>query len=862
MDSVELPFRSTKTPFLILRISLSTNERELSVIGQFPFTHTINQLNNKYLQYWYNIWTRIETQYLASLQKIPMLQNYLKTALRNLWKHKLFSFINVFGLASGMLVCLLAMIDIKGAFDYDSFHPHADRTYRIITDVTANTNDEQGFATTPLPLAQDLVHNYPFVEAITRVIRIYGDVTANRKQLPVVFRAVDPGFFTVFGFKLTAGQAAIAPKTVVLTPETAERFFGKANPVGKVMEHSELGALTVTGVLTKNPVRSHLNFDMLVSISTLSSSAWQQSFTDWKHYSAGYTYVKLKSGVLMETLEAALPGLASRVTKDVRFTTEKGYTFRSQALTSLSPSREELMNATYEPPVGKLATEMGVGLLTLLLAAFNYINLTLARSLSRAREVGIRKVSGALRWQLMGQFMAESVILSVLGLGLAYLMLQLVKPMPFVQQWLIGDVQWETSSTLWTVFVAFSVVTGLLAGLLPARVLSGFQPAQVLRSQTGLKVFKGITLRKSLIVAQFSISLLAMIALLAMARQQHFMATTDYGFQREGLLTIPLNGFPAARLSADISRLAGVERVSATVALFGDHGGNGQMVHRQKAGGDSSATDVFAADANLVATTGLTLLAGQNLPVSVSDSASRLVLINEEAVRAFKLGEPKAAVGQTLWLNDSTDVQIAGVVNDFQFTTMVWKIHPLILRYQPGDFRYLTVKVTGGNPETVKANIARIWKRLNPYEPFAGQWYDDFLYNRHSHTDDLNFMGLLLGLAMAIACLGLLGMVTYTTALRTKEVGVRKVMGANVRQVVWLLSWDFLKLLLIAGAIALPLGYLASSFFLMTFAHHITVGIGLLSACFGTMLLLGGLTIGWRTYRTALTNPVKSLRNE
>ncbi|ADB40617.1 ABC transporter permease [Spirosoma linguale] len=791
-----------------------------------------------------------------------MLRNYLKTALRNLWKHKLFSFINVFGLASGMLVCLLAMIDIKGAFDYDSFHPHTDRTYRILTDVTDKANDERAFATTPLPLADDLSRNYPFVEATTRVIRQYGEATANRKQLQVIASAVDPGFFTVFGFRLAAGQAATAPGTVVLTRQTAERFFGTANPVGKVLEHTGLGPLTITGVFAKPPTKTHLNFDMVVSMATLSTPDWQRKRADWTQYSQGYTYVLLKPNTPTETLEASLPALASRVTTGIRFATEKGYTFRTQALARISPSREDLMYATYEPTAGKLEAELGVGLLTLLLAAFNYINLTLARSLSRAREVGIRKVAGAMRWQLMGQFMAESVILSVLGLGLAYGMLQLVKPMPFVQQWLIGDSQWETNSTLWTVFVVFSVVTGLLAGLLPARVLSGFQPAQVLRSQTGLKAFRGVTLRKSLIVAQFSISLLAMIALLAMARQQQFMATADYGFQREGLLTIPLNGMPPARLSAQISQLAGVDRVAATVALFGDHGGNWQKVYRQKAKSDSSITDVFAADANLIPTAGLTLVAGQNMPQSASDTASNQVLINEEAVRTFKLGEPKAAVGQTLWLSDSTEVQIAGVVKDFQFTTMVWKIRPLILRYQPGDFRYLTVKVAGGNPESVKADIARIWKRLNPYEPFAGQWYDDFLYNRHSHTDDLSFMGLLLGLAMSIACLGLLGMVTYTTALRTKEVGVRKVMGASVGQVVWLLSWDFLRLLLIAGTIAMPLGYLASSFFLMTFAYHITVGVGLLGLCFGTMLLLGGLTISWRTYRTALTNPVNSLRNE
>lgn len=795
-----------------------------------------------------------------------MLRNYLKTALRNLWKHKLFSFINVFGLASGMLVCLLAMIDIKGAFDYDSFHPNRDRTYRIITDATTRTNDILSFATTPLPVADALARNYPFVEAVTRVVRSYGEITTNGKQLPVVFSAVDPGFFTLFGFKLAAGQAAVAPQTVVLTQQTAQRFFGTANPIGKIMTHSEFGALTITGVFAQNPAKSHLDFDMVVSMATLSSPTWRQALVDWKQYANGYTraytYVLLKPGTRAETLNRVLPGVARRATKGLRFATEKGYTFRSQALTQLSPPREDLINSTREPTAGKLETELGVGLLTLLLAVFNYINLTLARSLSRAREVGIRKVSGALRWQLMGQFMAESVILSLLGLGLAYGMLQLVKPMPFVQQWLIGGVAWENNGTLWLVFASFSIVTGLVAGLLPARVLSGFEPAQVLRSQTGLRVFRGLSLRKSLIVVQFSISLLAMIVLLALARQQHYMATANYGFQREGILNIPLNGLPPGQLSANIGRLAGVERVAATAARFGDHGGNGQMVYRQKSRSDSSASDVFAADANVVPAMGLTLLAGRNIPASVSDSSSRQVLINEEAVRTFSLGEPRAAVGQTLWLNDSTDVQVAGVLKDFQFTTLAMKLHPLIFRYQPKDFRYLNVKVVGGNPEAVRADIARIWKKLNPYEPFAGVWYDDYLHDRHSHTDDLSFMGLLLGLAMSIACLGLLGMVTYTTALRTKEVGVRKVMGANVRQVVWLLSWDFLKLLLIAGAIALPLGYLAGSFLLMAFAYHITLGIGMLGLCLGTMLLLGGATIGWRTYRTALTNPVKSLRNE
>ncbi|GAB3905316.1 ABC transporter permease [Larkinella knui] len=793
-----------------------------------------------------------------------MFRNYVVIAFRNLWKHKLFSVINVVGLASGIMVCLLALIDIKGAFDYGNFHPHPERTYRILTDVTGNDNQTTAFATTPLPLADVLKREYGFVDQATRVIRDYAEFTVDRKILQESYCAVDPAFFTVLGYKLASGQPATEPNTAVLTPETAEKFFGLSNPIGKVIHHKELGEITVTGVFQPLPIRSHLRFSLVLSMSTLSTPDRKQQQTDWRQYAVGYTYVRLKEGTSVESFEKALPTIAARNTKDLRFKSEKGYTFRAQSMTTLSPSHEDLAMGTWEQTWGKLATEMGVGLVTLLLAVFNYVNLTLARSLSRAREVGIRKVSGAVRWQLMAQFMAESVVLSVLALGVAYLLLLLIEPMPFVQQWLIGGV--ELNGTMWAVFVGFSIAAGLLAGFVPARVLSGFRPAQVLRSQTGLKVFKGITLRKSLIVAQFSIALIAMIALLSMARQQNYMATADYGFRSENVLNIPLNDVPYQRLANELNRIPGVERVSATSELFGGHGGDWRPVRQQYSGGDSTRAFVFAVDQNFVANMDLTLLAGQNLPEMATDtngegSLGRFVLVNEEAVKAFRLGNPREMVGKPLWLGN-TEVTIAGVLKDFRFTTFNWAIKPLVLSYQPRQFRYVNVKIASGAEASALADIQRIWKRLNPYDPFVGQWYNDFLYQRHSHEDDIDFMSLLTGLAFSIACLGLLGMVTYTTETRIKEVGIRKVMGAEVRQIIWLLSWDFVKLLLIAGAIAIPLGYLAGMAFLINFAYHVSIGFETLGGCIGLLLGLGGLTIGVRTYRAALSNPADSLRSE
>ncbi|WP_128545967.1 ABC transporter permease [Larkinella soli] len=794
-----------------------------------------------------------------------MFRNYFVIAFRNLWKHRLFSLINIFGLASGMMVCLLAIAHIKGAFDYDTFHPNRDRIYRVLTEVDDRRYGRNLFATSPMPLAETLKRDYAFVEETSRFVRTYGEFSANYKRFDLLSFAVDPGFFRMFGFPMAKGRPATEPGTAVLTRETAERFFGTADPIGQVIQYGSAGPLTVTGVLADSPVRSHLKFDILLALGTPTKAVFNGVFFDWRQYTNGYTYVLLRPGIPADALERVLPAVAGRATRGLKFQTERGYSFRTQALTDLSPAFRELMFSTYEPQVSGLLAELSVGLVTLLLAGFNYINLTLARSLGRAREVGIRKVAGALRIQVVAQFMAESTVLSLFALGLAYLMLELVKPMAFVQRWLIGGVEWDL--TLWGIFIAFSILTGLLAGAVPARVLSGFEPAQVLRSKMGLKVMRGISLRKSLVVIQFAISIVAMISLMSMHQQMEYMATADYGFRREGILNIPVGPAPHQRLVDDLRQVAGVERVSAMSKLFGHHGDGFGAVRRQRTGGDSSQAFSFAVDPEFVPNFSLQLLAGRNLPPAAADSlrpgaSGRFVLINEEAARAFRFPDARAAVGQTLWLNDSTEVQIIGVMKDFKFTSFAWAIKPLILRNRPDEFRFLNVRITPGSEETALADIRAIWKKHNPYEAFAGQWYDDFLYDHHTHPEDMNFMGLLIGLALSIAGLGLFGMVTYTTETRIREVGIRKVMGANVGQIVMLLSKDFVKLLALSGVIALPLGYMAGNLFLHAFAYHISIGAGILLSGVGVLLTLGALTIGIRTYRAAQANPADSLRAE
>ncbi|SDE43153.1 putative ABC transport system permease protein [Dyadobacter soli] len=793
--------------------------------------------------------------FVISTKPISMLRNYAKIAVRNIWKHRLFSIINVFGLASGLMICLLAIAHIKGAFDYDNFHPKRNQIYRVLTDVTTKENDRTAFASSPLPLAATL-KTYSFVENTARVVRTYGEVSANTKKMNFLTFAVDPSFYQLFGYRIVAGNAATRPGTAMVSQKTAEKLFGRKNPIGQVLDQDGIGHSIITGVLANVESRSHLRFEILISVSEDIMARFDAD-KDWNEFSTGYTYALLKPGTAAAQLEHVLPELSRTAKTNLRGDGIKDYSFRAQPLSGISPSTEELMNGTYEPQTSGLSAEMGVGLVTLLMAAFNYINLTLARSMSRAREIGIRKTSGALRWQLVGQFMAESVLLSLLALALAFVMLEMVRPMQFVQQWLIAGVAWDWK--LWSVFIAFSILVGLLAGLVPARVLSGFQPAEVLRSRTGLKIIRGISFRKALIVAQFSISLIAMVALVTMMRQQHYMATADYGFQSKNVINIPLNGVPFERLANEIDKLAGVEHVSGIVQPFGHHGPTMQVKSGQN---DSNPVVAFQFDVapDFVKTLGLSLVAGKEL-LNTAGTAN-LVIVNEEAVRKLNLGDSRSAVGKSVWLQDSTEVQIAGVVKDFRFTSFVWEIKPLILRPQISGVRYLQAAVASGTNANVEASIKGIWAKLSPYEPFEGQWYDDFLYEHHSHADDLHFMALLLGISFSIACLGLLGMVTYNTQTRVKEVGIRKVLGAKIAQIIWLLSRDFVKLLAIAAAIALPLGYVAGYAFLASFAYHVSIGFETLGLCFGLLLFLGSLIITTRTFKVASGNPVDALANE
>ncbi len=795
-----------------------------------------------------------------------MFRNYLKIAIRNLWKHKLFSFINIFGLSVGMLVCLLAIIDVNKAMSYDRFHPHSERTFRIITDMWGKEQQHEIYASVPFPVATEIKKRYSFIEETVNVIPARGIsfTTADHKTLPAPGFFADPSFFKIFGFRLKEGVLSEAPKTIVLTDVAAEKFFGNKNAIGQVLDNKDWGQFVVTGVVTTTKQKSHLQFDLLISSSSIPSLVQtgkiNSSIESWTNPWGTYSYLLVKKGTSEEAIQNMMPAISLSATSKLEVNGAYAkISFRAQPLRDINPSREDMINFPAGTTLGKLLVQLGIGLLTLFLAGFNYVNLTLARSLTRSKEIGVRKVVGAMRWQIFGQFILESVLIAILAMCLSVVLLELTKAVPALQN-VLAEMEWTIALAL--LLIVFSLLTGFVAGYVPARILSAVKPALVIKGHKVITVLKGITVRKILVIAQFSISLIGIILMAVMFKQQTFMAEGEYGFEKENILNISLSGKDYQKLSNELANMPGVEKISPASFTMGMQGGNNTKISRRDQPFYSSS-EILGTDHEFIPLMNLQLVVGKNIPADKGDSAGSMVLVNEKTAEALHFPSASAMVGQQIWLNDSVPLQIVGVVKDFHSMSMFFPIFPLVIRYEPQKFNVLHVKVSeGADQNAIFAAAAYIWKSLNPYDTFNAKWFDKELYERHFHADDQWLLGMICAMVLSIACLGLLGMVTFSSEIRIKEVGIRKTLGASVKQLLVLLSKDFFKLLIIAGCFAVPAGYLLSALFLNNFAYHVSIGVSTPVLSFIGLLALGSVTIGWQTIKIAMINPVESLKEE
>jgi len=798
-----------------------------------------------------------------------MFRNYIKVAIRNLARNKVFSFINIFGLGLSMAVCLLVILHVKDQLSYDTFHPHPDRTYRVIANVTTQEGRDWKVASTPLPLAGKLTTNFDFVEHSTRIYPYNGAAHSGPKELNMQDAFVDGDFFSIFGFTLQSGDphtALAAPNSVVLSQETAQKFFGQADPVGQVITITALGDFRVTGVLKQSDKKSHVDMDAYLSMSSVpqleKAGKLAANLEQWNVAGGmAYTYLLLKPNAREKQLNSALHTISADLLKASDLKGKSTFSFVAQPLDDIILSEEMVYQLGNTGSRGKMLAEVAIGFIILLSACFNYTNLSVARSLKRGKEVGVRKVSGAMRSQVFAQFLVESFITAILALVLGYVLLVLVKDQPFTREIIGTDaVSLSISNLVW--FFIFSLFAGLLAGVLPAWALSSFKPVEVLKNLSTVKLFLGNNFRKSLTVIQFTLSLVAIVFTLIFFRQFDYMANADPGFKRDHIITLPVAAAEQPVLQHELEQLHGVTGVASISTVPGKEASGSTQV-RTAPGTDPINMDFYYADANMPATFGLTFLAGGTFSSPVaSGEREKQVLINEMALQPLHIASPREAIGQSLLIDDSVQVQIAGVVKNFSHRGMAVSFIPLVIRNNPDKFHYLVVNTASAVTPAFLQTLAATWKKQYPNRPFEGRWLQEDWMSRNRAVGTVGMLGFLTFITITIACLGLLGMVIYTTETRRKEIGIRKVMGASVAVIMGLLSRNFLKLLFIAGAIALPVAYLLGYFFLNIFANRITIGIDLLLISFGAMLLVALLTIGAQIYRVAIANPVNSLRSE
>jgi putative ABC transport system permease protein len=807
----------------------------------------------------------------------------LKIGIRNILKHKVFSFINIIGLAISMSVGLLIISMIIGLSEYDRFHENYDRIYRILSKRVNHTGLK---ATSPMPIRNALVEEYTGIEKVVTFKRGFGgDASFQKKSVPMFGFFCSEEFFKVFSFKLKSGNPETAlkePFSVVLTKKSAKKLFGDVDPIGKVIRFSErglvlagipnknkptyLGDYTVKGVIDDLPAKSHLEFEILASMSTLPILETQGKENalqaDWKNIDDVYSYILLDKSKDQDYLESVLGSLS-----DQKYSQYEDYSvvFTAQPFSKITPGKMYGNPISYRLPITAIYFLAFLALVVILSACFNYTNLSLARSLARAKEIGIRKVSGAHRYQILFQFIGESILISILSLILAIGILELLKP-AYNSLWITQyfKASFANDAYIYLIFLGLSVLIGIIAGVLPAAYLSSFKPLKVLRELSSVKVFKKLTLRKTLIVAQFSISLFFIITTTLIYYQLHFLMKAEYGFSKENIINIPLHGNEYRLLAHAIKDYSGILGVSGSSIVPATGGTTSTVLKEIDNPEDSLGVSQMSADLNFIENFQLKLVAGSGFPDDVSADKEYYILLNETATKKLGYDNVHEIIGQAFLTKESNrPLTVIGVVQDFHYSNLMDDIGPFAIRYIPDDFRFINIQYDPMHQDEVLSNLEKEWKMIDNDHVFEPEFMDAQLAESNAFIGDVAYIiGFISIIAVTIASLGLLGMVIFVTETKVKEMGIRKVHGASTGDIIIQLSKGFVIMLIIAIFIATPLAKVANNAWLIQFAVRVNFSIEILGVGILIMSALGLVTIMSQTIRTARTNPSDTLRYE
>ena len=811
-----------------------------------------------------------------------MILNYIKIAWRNLMKYKFISFINLFGLTVGLTCCLLITTYIVNELSYDRYNKNAENVYRL----TRSFNNAAGvvslnLSTVSPPFGYYFPTDFPEIKKMTRLLNNGTTPLKYKEKLisePNVYFA-DENLFDVFTLKILAGDPKTAlkqPFSVMLSEETAKKYFGNEDPMNKVLRANNQFDVKVTGIYESFPANSHLHPGVLVSFNTLKDSAVygaENLRTNWGNNSF-FTFLMLPEHYDIKRMIARFPAFVDRRMDHKDYNGDLPSKFTKlglQKLTDIHLYSHTDYEAEPNGDITRVYIFSIIGLFILLIACINYMNLSTARSALRAREIGIRKVIGARKKEIVAQFLSESVLISWAAIVISFIFLYF--SLPWLnslsgQELSIGVLmKWQILAPI--LLTPFAV--GILSGIYPALFMSSFQPVKTLKGL--LKVGSGnISFRKVLVVAQFSISIILIITTIIVFQQLRYMQKTSLGYDKEHLISLPYSNsintpYESFRnellQNPEIRDVARSSRIP-TGRLLDDMGASAYV-------GDSLrpiTTDIkfLATDYDFIPTYGVHVVAGRNFSRAFGTDTSNFIL-NEAAVQAIGWKSSEDAVGRNFKYGQFKG-KVLGVVSDFHFESLRQKIVPMILVNTPVSptdsyFNTLSVKITGNHVAGALATLEKTWRKYMPEIPFHYSFLDESytkLYESEQRQGTI--FTIFACIAIFIACLGLFGLSAFTISQRIKEIGVRIVLGAKVNSIVTLLSGDFLKLVLIASVIAFPIAWYAMAHWLQDFAYRIDIQwwVFVLSAVLALIVALG--TVSFHAVRAAMANPVKSLRSE
>ena len=794
-----------------------------------------------------------------------MLGNYLKIAYRNLVRRKSYAAINVLGLAIGLAACLVIGLFVRHELSYDRFHPNADRVYRV---VHPSPDGDGGQPRVPPGLAQVVESRFPEVEHATEVSwprTTLMALGAERRYVDDVVTA-DDNFFDVFPFELLRGNPEIVlagPNRLVLTQSLAQRFFGDQDPVGQVVRVEDGADYTVTGVVEDVPSNAHFSFQALRSLTAKQRTDRYGSDVRWGFFGE-FLYVVLHEGSDPEALGNKLTAYAKAA--DTPEWVHDQVQFSIQPVTAIHLHSDFSGEIAPQSDVRYLYLFSAIGVLILLIACVNYMNLATARSAGRAREVGMRKVVGAHRGQLVGQFLGEAVLMGLLAMLLAMALAHLA--VPFVNR-LTGQAlraEAATDGPGLLVMLGVVLVVGVGSGLYPALFLSRFQPVRVLRGH-GSSKGGGRLLRQALTTFQFAASAALIIGTLVVQFQLDYVQSKRLGFDKEHIVTFTSSHlgeqYPAFKQAAE-------EHAAIESVTFGPPMGIGHVNLRMSVGSVEGKSpeevkwlSVLAVDYDYAETVGLRLVAGRSFSRDRPD-VGKAVLLSEAATRV--LGIADDPLGKTVEINGLGEEElktVIGIVEDAHNVSLHNPVEPLAFALQPGGYWTALARLAPGRTEAGLEALEAIWSQFLPERPFTFEFLDDRIEAQYQAEQRLaRIFSLFSALAVFVACLGLFGLVAFTAEQRTKEIGIRKVLGASVASIVALLSKDFAGLVLVAFAVAVPVAYLVMRRWLDGFAYRIEIGLGIFLLAGGLVLLIALATVSYHAIKAATADPVKSLRYE